>query len=111
MGRIGIPRLSLTSLHLADPSRADYRIGDFERPADIPASRLSSRHDLLGAIETDLLGGDWATLLASIGTLAERFPPGTAVHPGHGPSTTLGAELARNPFLAELRDAEGKAAG
>jgi glyoxylase-like metal-dependent hydrolase (beta-lactamase superfamily II) len=60
---------------------------------------------------TDLPGGDWPTLLASIGTLAERFPPETGVHPGHGPSTTLGAELARNPFLAELRDAERKAAG
>ena len=52
---------------------------------------------------TDLPGGDWPTLLASISTLAERFPPGTAVHPGHGPSTTLAAELAHNPFLAELR--------
>ena len=60
---------------------------------------------------TDLPGGDWPTLLASISTLAERFPPGTAVHPGHGPSTTLAAELAHNPFLAELRDAERKAAG
>jgi len=60
---------------------------------------------------TDLPGGDWPTLLASIGTLAERFPPETGVHPGHGRSTTLGAELARNPFLAELRDAERKAAG
>jgi hypothetical protein len=25
------------------------------------------------------------------------------VYSGHGPATTLGAELARNPFLAELR--------
>jgi hypothetical protein len=25
------------------------------------------------------------------------------VYPGHGPLTTLGAELAQNPFLAELR--------
>ena len=33
----------------------------------------------------------------------ERLPPETVVHPGHGPETTLGVELARNPFLAELR--------
>ena len=52
---------------------------------------------------TDFPGGDWATLLASIRSLTERFPPETAVHPGHGPSTTLGAELASNPSLAELR--------
>lgn len=52
---------------------------------------------------TDLPGADWETLLASIRTLVDRFPAGTAVHPGHGPSTTLGAELASNPFLGELR--------
>jgi glyoxylase-like metal-dependent hydrolase (beta-lactamase superfamily II) len=60
---------------------------------------------------TDLPGGDWPTLLASIGALAERFPPETTVYPGHGPPTTLGAELAHSPFLTELRDAEPKAAG
>jgi glyoxylase-like metal-dependent hydrolase (beta-lactamase superfamily II) len=52
---------------------------------------------------TDLPLGDWDALVESIRTLAERFPPETVVYPGHGPETTLGAELARNPFLAELR--------
>jgi len=52
---------------------------------------------------TDLPFGDWDTLVASIRLLADRFPPGTIVYPGHGPETTLGDELARNPFLAELR--------
>jgi hydroxyacylglutathione hydrolase len=51
----------------------------------------------------DLPGADWDTLLASVRALADRFPAETVVYPGHGPSTTLGAELARNPFLAELR--------
>src|SRR5439155_1036504 len=51
----------------------------------------------------DLPGGDWNTLLASVRNLADRFPPETVIYPGHGPETTLGAELARNPFLAELR--------
>lgn len=59
---------------------------------------------------TDLPGGDWDTLLTSIRSLVDRFPPETAVHPGHGPSTTLGAELERNPFLAELRDERREAA-
>lgn len=53
----------------------------------------------------DLPGGDWETLLASIRTLTERFPPETIVYSGHGPATTLGDELARNPFLTELRTA------
>ena len=52
---------------------------------------------------SDLPGGDWETLVESIALLAERFPPETVVHSGHGVETTLGTELARNPFLAELR--------
>jgi glyoxylase-like metal-dependent hydrolase (beta-lactamase superfamily II) len=52
---------------------------------------------------TDLPQSDWGTLLDSIRSLVERYPPETAVYSGHGPPTTLGAELARNPFLRELR--------
>ena len=52
---------------------------------------------------TDLPGADWDTLLASVRTLADAFPPDTIVYPGHGPETTLGRELERNPYLAELR--------
>jgi len=51
----------------------------------------------------DIPGADWDTLVESIRVLADRYPPETVVYPGHGPPTTLGAELARNPFLAELR--------
>ena len=52
---------------------------------------------------TDLPFGDWDALLESIRSLAEAYPPETIVYSGHGPATTLGDELARNPFLAELR--------
>jgi hydroxyacylglutathione hydrolase len=52
---------------------------------------------------TDLPGGDWDTLVESLRMLTDRFPPDTIVYSGHGPETTLGAELARNPFLSELR--------
>ncbi len=51
---------------------------------------------------TDLPGGDWGTLLESIRLLVDRLPPETAVYPGHMGTTTLGAERASNPFLAEL---------
>lgn len=50
----------------------------------------------------DLPGGDWETLLASIESLTNAFPPDATVHPGHGPLTTLRRELATNPFLREL---------
>jgi hydroxyacylglutathione hydrolase len=52
---------------------------------------------------TDLPGADWDTLIASIRSLVDSLSPDTLVYPGHGPATTLGDELARNPFLAELR--------
>jgi hydroxyacylglutathione hydrolase len=51
---------------------------------------------------TDLPGGDWETLLESIRTLVASHPPETAVYPGHMGITSLGAERAGNPFLAEL---------
>ena len=50
----------------------------------------------------DLPGGDWPTLLESIRSLVDGFPEETVVHPGHMGLTTLGAERATNPFLAEL---------
>jgi len=52
---------------------------------------------------TDLPGGDWPTLLASISTLIANYPPEAAVYNGHGRSTTLAREIATNPFLAELK--------
>lgn len=52
---------------------------------------------------TDFPGGDFAELLASVGKLAGSYPGSTPVHPGHMQSTTLGEELAHNPFLGGLK--------
>jgi hydroxyacylglutathione hydrolase len=52
---------------------------------------------------SDLPEGDWDTLRASIELLVRRFSPETVVYSGHGPETTIGAELGSNPFLRELR--------
>ena len=52
---------------------------------------------------TDFPGGDFAELLVSVGKLVARYPGPTPVHPGHMQSTTLGEELALNPFLSELK--------
>jgi hydroxyacylglutathione hydrolase len=51
----------------------------------------------------DLPGAGWNELVSSIRSLVDSYPAETVVYPGHGPATTLGDELARNPFLAELR--------
>jgi hydroxyacylglutathione hydrolase len=52
---------------------------------------------------TDFPGSDWETLLGSIRTMLSACEPDTVVCPGHGPTTTLAAELERNPFLADIR--------
>jgi glyoxylase-like metal-dependent hydrolase (beta-lactamase superfamily II) len=48
---------------------------------------------------TDLPGGSLDVLLRSIREVLFAFPDETPVHPGHGPSTTVGAERRSNPFL------------
>jgi glyoxylase-like metal-dependent hydrolase (beta-lactamase superfamily II) len=52
---------------------------------------------------TDIPGADPDALVESLRMLTERFPAETVVYSGHGPPTTLGAELDRNPFVAPLR--------
>jgi glyoxylase-like metal-dependent hydrolase (beta-lactamase superfamily II) len=51
---------------------------------------------------TDLPGGSYDTLMASMATRILPLPAETSVLPGHGPSTTLAAERMHNPFLQEL---------
>jgi len=70
----------------------------------VPAEAALFSGDVLfqGSVgRTDLPGGNWPTLRASIQELIDRLPPETAVYPGHMGETTLGAERASNPFLAE----------
>lgn len=50
---------------------------------------------------TDLPGGDYETLLRSITGTLYGLGDDARVHPGHGPSTTIGDERRTNPFLLE----------
>ena len=71
----------------------------------IPAERALYSGDVLfqGSVgRVDLPGGDGPTLMESLRTLVESFPEETTVYPGHMGVTTLAAERATNPFLAEL---------
>lgn len=47
----------------------------------------------------DLPGGDYDTLIQSIQNKLLTLPRETKVFPGHGPSSTIGAEHDTNPFL------------
>ncbi|NDZ95206.1 MBL fold metallo-hydrolase [Streptomyces sp. SID6673] len=51
---------------------------------------------------TDLPGGDHQQLLDSIAARLLPLPDHTQVLPGHGPQTSIGAERAGNPFLADI---------
>jgi glyoxylase-like metal-dependent hydrolase (beta-lactamase superfamily II) len=48
---------------------------------------------------TDLPGADLATLLRSIDDALVPLGDDMRIHPGHGPSTTIGEERRSNPFL------------
>ena len=52
-----------------------------------------------GVGRTDLWGGHWEQLEASIRRELYTLDDATAVLPGHGPATTIGEEAANNPFV------------
>jgi glyoxylase-like metal-dependent hydrolase (beta-lactamase superfamily II) len=52
---------------------------------------------------TDLPGGNSQKIVISIRSVLYALPPKTAVHPGHGPATTIEEERLLNPFVPALR--------
>ncbi len=52
---------------------------------------------------TDLPGGDHETLLRSVRDVLLPLGDQCTVYPGHGPTTTIGEERRRNPFLVNIR--------
>jgi glyoxylase-like metal-dependent hydrolase (beta-lactamase superfamily II) len=59
---------------------------------------------------TDLPGGDYPAILDSLARVCLTLPDETRVLPGHGEYTTIGAERAGNPFLADLAPGGGSPA-
>lgn len=53
---------------------------------------------------TDLPGGDYDTLMASLQKVLMKLPGKTKVLPGHGEDTTIEAERQTNPFLQEMNN-------
>lgn len=56
---------------------------------------------------TDLTGGDYDVLMASIRERLLVLPDDTDLIPGHGQPTTIGREALYNPFLQPFNDADG----
>ncbi|HEX6498245.1 MAG TPA: MBL fold metallo-hydrolase [Micromonosporaceae bacterium] len=59
---------------------------------------------------TDLPGGDFPAMLASLRDKVLPLPDETVVLPGHGPSTTIGRERRANPFLLDVVERSGRPA-
>jgi len=120
----GTPLAGLPSLPVAEP--ADLRMLADGDTLDLAGLRLGVRHapghtpgsvafslatpdapvllsgDLLfaGSIgRVDLPGGSQAAMLDSLARVVLPLDDTTVVHPGHGPSTTVGRERRTNPFL------------
>ncbi|MFC4585101.1 MBL fold metallo-hydrolase [Sphaerisporangium corydalis] len=80
----------------------------------LPEERVMFSGDLLfaGSIgRSDLPGGDYQTILRSLGGVCLTLPDDTTVLPGHGPQTTIGRERATNPYLAEAAPFAGPTRG
>lgn len=86
----------------------------FRLPGEAEEAPLCLSGDVLfaGSIgRTDLPGGSYEAMLASLADKVLTLPDEVVVHPGHGPSTTIGRERATNPYLAEARPASGARRG
>lgn len=68
----------------------------------LPEEKVLFSGDVLfqmGIGRTDLPGGNYEILMRSINEKLFVLPNETVVYPGHGPSTTIGAEKNENPFF------------
>ena len=95
------------------PGSVTFRLPSGIEDVDDPAGTMLSG-DLLfaGSIgRTDLPGGDYQTILASLARVCLPLPDETIVLSGHGPGTTIGAERRNNPFLTGLTPERGPARG
>jgi len=94
-----------------DPRSADP-YGAADGVADATATVLTGDVLFAGSIgRTDLPGSDPALMRRSLRERVLTLPDDTLVLPGHGPTTTIGRERVRNPFLVELVGEDGGAPG
>ncbi len=74
------------------PGSVTYFAGDMAFVGDVLFAGSIGR--------TDLPGGDYDTLIASIKEKLYPLGDETRIYPGHGPATTIAEEKRTNPFLA-----------
>ena len=94
--------MELAGLRLGVRHAPGHTRGSVVFSLDAPDAPLLLSGDLLfaGSIgRVDLPGGSEAEMLDSLARVVLPLDDATVVHPGHGPSTSIGRERATNPFL------------
>jgi len=99
--RVGSIALRVIETPGHTPGSVCFRL---ELPEDSGAGLIFSGDTLFwkGIGRTDLWGGDYPSILASIRERIFTLPPDTLVHPGHGPVTSVHDEMRGNPFLRDI---------
>lgn len=85
----------LTALHVPGHSRGSLAFYAEQDAFAITGDALFAA----GIGRTDLPGGDYDTLIESIGKNLFTLPHETTIWPGHGESSTIGKEIRQNPFF------------
>ena len=99
-------RVSAGSLSLLVRHCPGHSPGHIVLVDEASAPRVAVVGDVLfaGSIgRTDLWGGSFEQLERSIREVLYRLPADTRVIAGHGPETTIGEEIASNPFVSGIR--------
>jgi glyoxylase-like metal-dependent hydrolase (beta-lactamase superfamily II) len=94
--------LELAGLSIGVRHAPGHTLGSVVFTLDTPDAPVLLAGDLLfaGSIgRMDLPGGSEAAMFDSLARVVLPLDDATVVHPGHGPSTTVGRERATNPYL------------
>jgi len=92
----GLQRVRIRHAPGHSPGHVVLLHDDLERPTAVVGDVLFA-----GSVgRTDLWGGSFEKLERSIREVLYRLPGHTRVVPGHGPDTTIAAEMAGNPFVS-----------
>ena len=105
-----VPQPTMTKIEQLQQILSPYNIKVFYTPGHSPGSIVLAFLDenivFTGDVlfkdsigRTDLMGGDYNTLINSIKTNLLTLADNTKVFPGHGDPTTIGYEKQNNPFL------------
>ena len=100
--QVAAPGITVTAIHTPGHTKGSTCLlaqVDGEAPV-----LFSGDHLFKGSIgRTDLPGGSFEELMASMAEKILALPDELAVLPGHGETTTIGAERRTNPFLRQLQ--------